>query len=135
MVGSANGRSISALTSDLPRNSSRTSTQAISVPMTASIAATMADENTVSSSAATARRPDTAVQNVSSPPSSERTSTAASGSRTIRESQATAAPPEAAAPHGTRRAAGFTPAAGTDSASLGSGDPQVLLDLRHRAVG
>ena len=40
IVGSANGRSISALTSCLPRKSSRTSTQAISVPMTTLIRAT-----------------------------------------------------------------------------------------------
>ena len=32
MVGSANGRSMSALTKRLPGNSSRTSTQAMSVP-------------------------------------------------------------------------------------------------------
>ena len=37
IVGSANGRSISALTIRLPGNSSRTSTQATSVPITAPI--------------------------------------------------------------------------------------------------
>ena len=40
IVGSANGRSISALTTRLPGKSSRTSTQAMSVPMTALTTAT-----------------------------------------------------------------------------------------------
>ena len=39
-VGSAKGRSISALMTLLPGNSSRTSTQATTVPITAPIAAT-----------------------------------------------------------------------------------------------
>ena len=43
IVGSANGRSISALMNRLPGNWSRTSTQATSVPITAPIAATISD--------------------------------------------------------------------------------------------
>src|SRR3954463_3019929 len=135
MVGSANGRSISALTSDLPRKSPRTSTHAMSVPITALTSATIADEISVSSSAATARRLEMAVQNVSSPPSKDLATTAASGSSPMSESQATASPPERAGPHGTRRTSGRPRPAGTLAASLGSGDPQVLLDLRHRAGG
>lgn len=56
----ANGRSISALTTPLPRKSSRTRTQAISVPNTALMATTTAEATTVSASAATACRLDTA---------------------------------------------------------------------------
>ena len=67
IVGSANGRSISELTMLLPRKSSRTSTQAISVPMTALIAATMNEAISVSFSAATACSLVTAVQNVIEP--------------------------------------------------------------------
>ena len=54
IVGSANGRSISALTNALPRKSSRTSTHAISVPVTTLIKATIAEMTTVMISAARA---------------------------------------------------------------------------------
>ena len=47
IVGSANGRSMSALTNRLPRKSSRTSTQATSVPMTALTRATTTETTTV----------------------------------------------------------------------------------------
>ena len=56
MVGSANGRSISALTTRLPGNSSRTSTQAISVPMTTLITATTTDTTHGDPQARPARR-------------------------------------------------------------------------------
>ena len=56
IVGSANGRSMIALTTRLPRKSSRTSTQAISVPMTALIAVTTSEMSSVNRSAATAWR-------------------------------------------------------------------------------
>src|SRR4051794_21155471 len=102
--------------------------------MIASTSATMADDATVSSSAETARRLEMAVQNVSRPPSSDFATTAAKGNMTMSESQATAAPPEAADPHGTRRTAGLSPAVGAVRASLGSGNPQILLDLRHGAA-
>ena len=46
IVGSANGRSTSALTTALPGKWSRTSTQAISVPVTALIAATTSEMTT-----------------------------------------------------------------------------------------
>ena len=84
IVGSANGRSISELTIPLPRNSSRTRTQAISVPVTALIAATTAEAISDSFSAATACSLVTAVQKVSNPSSNDLSTTAASGISTIR---------------------------------------------------
>src|SRR3954471_15573986 len=126
---------MSALTVPLPRKSSRTRTQAIRVPMTASTSATIAEETTVSSSAVTARRPEIAVQNVSRPPSKDLTTTAASGSRTMSDSHATADAPAAADPHGSgpRAERGRARFAAAVSVSLGSGDSQVLLDLGHGA--
>src|SRR5829696_2182370 len=140
MVGSANGRSISPLTSDLPRNSSRTRTQAISTPMTASMAATTTETINVKRIAATACGLVTASQNSAAPPSNERTTTAASGIRTISVSQATLRPPTTSGPVWIRRApagleAGRAPllagAGAPISASLCGGDTELLLDLRH----
>ena len=54
IVGSAKGRSMTALTSALPRKSSRTSTKAMARPATELTTATMAETASVSSSAATA---------------------------------------------------------------------------------
>src|SRR5436190_5540144 len=88
IVGNANGRSMSELTSDLPRNSSRTSTHAISVPVTALTPAIAIDTSSVNLSAATASLLETAFQNPSSPLSVPAATSAASGSRTITLSQA-----------------------------------------------
>ena len=54
IVGSAKGRSMSALIAALPRNWSRTSTQAVAVPATALTAATTSDVHSDSFRAATA---------------------------------------------------------------------------------
>src|SRR5215218_321938 len=86
-----------ALTARLPGNSSRTSTQAISVPAAALIAATTSETRRVNRSADTACRLDTDDQKASRPPSVERTTTAASGSTTITLSQ-TVTTPSASAP-------------------------------------
>ena len=72
---------MTALTSALPRNWSRTSTQAIAVPVTALITATAADSSSVSFSAATASWLE-AVGQKPLPPALAMT--AASGSRTMR---------------------------------------------------
>jgi hypothetical protein len=84
MVGSANGRSITALSNAFPQNESRTSTQAITVPTTALIATTATDKPRVTLSEATACGLVTASQNASQPPSVERQVRAASGRSTIR---------------------------------------------------
>src|SRR5215218_10018918 len=141
IVGSANGRSISPLTNALPRNSSRTSTQAISTPITASMAATTIETINVNRIAATAWGLVTASQNSPIPPSNERTTTAASGISTISVSQATLRPPTTSGPLRTRRApaglkAGRAPlrvvaAGASTTASLCGGDTELLLDLRH----
>src|SRR6187200_243865 len=134
IVGSANARSISALMTPLPRKRSRTSTHATSVPVTALIAATASEHPSVSLSAATAWRLVTADQNASSPPSVERASSAASGTRTMTLSQSVASPnPSAPGPPTTAPRSPRRRTAAPVRASLGSGHPRVLLDLRHRA--
>ena len=82
IVGSANGRSISEFTTFLPGKSSRTSTQAISVPATALIAATATAAMSVTRSASSAIGFVTASQNPDQPSSVERTTSAAIGMRT-----------------------------------------------------
>src|SRR3954468_11400084 len=140
IVGSAKGRSMSALTASRPRKRSRTSTQATSVPATALIAATAIESVSVRRSADTAWRPDTAVQKPSRPASVERATTAASGISTMTLSQTVATPsdsapdPPGAAEESARRRAERRPSAAGVRASLGSGDPCRRLDLRHGAL-
>ena len=92
IVGSANGRSISALTKRLPGNSSRTSTHATSVPATTLTSATISEIPTVSTSAARAAGAEIASHRPATPLSSERVATAASGSRTMTLSHSVATP-------------------------------------------
>src|SRR3954447_4106773 len=139
IVGSANGRSMTALTNALPRKRSRTSTHATSVPAAALIAAARIDRTSVSFSAATACGAVTASQNAARPPSSERATTAASGMRTMTLSHSVATPsasapdpPGAAEERARRRAAGA--GAADVRGALGSGGPRRLLDLGHRPL-
>src|SRR3954453_2401049 len=132
-VGSANGRSISALPTRLPGNSSRTSTHATSVPNSALIAATIRAAPSVSFSALTDWRLETVSQKCAIPPSVDFATTAARGRSTIRLSHTVVTPrpsipgrPTAA----TRRRRGSR----TDRASLGSGDRCLVLDLGDGAV-
>src|SRR5688500_1287903 len=123
---------MSALTTRLPRKSSRTSTQAIRVPVTTLTATTASDTYNVSFSAAQASGALTASQNAPAPPSSERTTTAASGTSTIRLNHATAsAPGGAASPMGRR---GARAGSGRAAESAG-GDTEPPLDLGHLARG
>src|SRR6478672_4684268 len=92
MVGRANGRSISAFTRLLPRKSSRTRTQAISVPMTTLTRATTAEAPSVTRSAASDAGAVTASQNSPSPPDRAVNVSAASGSSTMMLSQSTDTP-------------------------------------------
>src|SRR4051794_37927594 len=140
IVGSANGRSMTALTNALPRKRSRTSTHATSVPATALTPATRIERTSVSFSAATACGAVTASTNACRPPSAERATTAASGIRTTTLSQSVATPspsvragpvPEESA---RRRADGRAGDAAGLRASLGSGDPRRLLDVGDRAL-
>ena len=84
IVGNANGRSMTALTNSLPRKSSRTSTQAIIVPVAALKIATNAAHASVSFSAAIDCGFVTSAQNVSHPCDRELQTRAASGTRTTR---------------------------------------------------
>ena len=72
-----------ALTSDLPRKSSRTSTQAVIVPSTAFRSETASDAPTVSFSAATASGLETASQKDCDPSLVASQTSAASGSPTM----------------------------------------------------
>src|SRR4051794_32543729 len=126
IVGRANGRSISMLTKDLPGNSSRTSTHAISVPITTLTTVTASAIPSVSLSAATACGCVTWSQNSPAPPSNDFAVTAASGSRTMTLRYRTATPPAS----GTRAA----PALGRRSVLTGS-DAKALLDLSDDPLG
>ncbi len=73
---------MTALTSDLPGKSSRTSTQEMARPAMELTTATMAERTSVSSSADTATGLVTSAQNVLQPPLNALATTAASGSST-----------------------------------------------------
>src|SRR5437870_4005667 len=96
IVGSANGRSITALTIDLPRKSSRTRTQAVSVPSTAFVPAAAAETTSVSFRAATASALETASQKPPLPLFVEVQTSAAIGSATISDRKAVTKPRERA---------------------------------------
>src|SRR6478735_6828177 len=125
-VGSAKGRSMSALTTPLPRKRSRASTHAVMVPRTALNADTPSEIHSVSTRADTAERPVMLSQNVPRPPSVERATRAAIGMRTMTLSHSVEMPspsmplPPADARRATRRAG--------RASLLGSGDSRVLLD-------
>src|SRR5919106_5701501 len=129
IVGSAKGRSMSAFTTLFPRKSSRTSTQAIIVPVTAFTATTKSDAAKVSFSAATAVGEVTSRQNASSPPSTEAATTAAIGNSTMRPRYAVESPsarPPARPVLRPRRAGRRT-----GSALVVSGDSQLVLDVEE----
>src|SRR3954466_7780397 len=130
MVGSANGRAVIAFTALFPRKSSRTRTQAISVPVTALIATTISDTMSVSLNAATACGPLTTSQNSPSPPSNDFAATAASGSSTITLRYVIATPRPTTGPLGSGAARGRGDGRGPAVRSLGCRDTQVLLDSR-----
>jgi hypothetical protein len=79
IVGSANGRSMIELMIRLPGNSSRISTHATSVPITALIIATSSDEPSVTTSVWIAKVFVIELQNVPTPELKALTVTAASG--------------------------------------------------------
>src|SRR5690349_17533565 len=133
IVGSANGRSISALMNRLPGNSSRTSTHAISVPNTTLISVTTSAESSVSFSAAIDCLLVTVSQKWAQPPSVDFDTTAASGSSTITLSHAVAIP-RPMVPGRPIAAAARRRGSETVRASAGSGDSGCLFDLRDRAV-
>ena len=138
IVGSANGRSMSALTSRLPRNSSRTSTQAMSVPdHRVDRGHDDRDDQRQLERRPAPRAPVTASQNAAEP-AVERLRD--DGGERDQDDQAqvgamASAPSERrAAAASTARRAAPRRGAGSATASLGGGDAQVLLDLRDDAL-
>ena len=83
IVGSANGRSMIALTTDLPANESRTSTHAMIVPNTAVVSTASVDIASVSLRAETASGDETTSQNPDQPRSAAFEATAAIGNTTM----------------------------------------------------
>src|SRR5262245_2181917 len=141
MVGSAKGRSITELRIRLPGNSSRTSTHAISVPITALIATTISEVISVSLIADWASGAVIESQKCPRPSSKPRLTTAASGSSTMRLTHRVAVPRASAAPpRGTRRPAlgGLATAVSADAKAalshLAGRVPEVRLGLGHPAV-
>src|SRR4051812_34086166 len=118
-----------ALTKLLPRKSSRTSTHAISVPVTTLISATIAEITTVISSAARAAGAVIASHSPPIPLSSDFVRTAASGSRTmmLNHSEVTPSPtgPIVAPVAGRRR--------GSATVAIGLAR-RLVVDLGHGAL-
>src|SRR3954467_5875222 len=130
IVGSANGRSMTAFTSDLPRKSSRTSTHAISVPVTTLISATIAEIATVMISAARAAGAVSASTNWPTPPLNAFVRTAASGSRTMTLNHKDATPSPSGPP--PPPVVVFTLRRGSARAAIGLAR-RLVVDLGHRA--
>src|SRR5581483_8226066 len=128
IVGSAKGRSITAFTSDLPRNRSRTSTHAISVPKTALTSATTAAITSVSFSAATPSGIETASQKPDAPSSRDAHTSAAIGSATISERKPVTKPRERA-----DEAVSLAGTATETAALAASRTTHLLLDPDHQA--
>src|SRR5688572_713598 len=120
-----------ALTTLLPRKSSRTSTQAMRVPVTPFTSTTSREATNVSLSAATAAGEVTSSQNAESPPSNDDAITAAIGMRTMSVRYAVESPR-------TRPPARLDPPvrAGSLTASelVVSRDSQLVLDVEEDAL-
>src|SRR5271167_385918 len=92
IVGSANGRSITASTRRWPGKSSRTSTQATSVPKTTLITVTTEETVSVTRNDSSADGDVTADTNAAQPPFADCHTIAASGSSTITDNHSVATP-------------------------------------------
>src|SRR5829696_7743155 len=133
IVGRAKGRSMRALTTRLPGNSSRTSTQAISVPMTTFPAATSSDTAKVRRRAARAWGWVAAAQKAAQPSRPERQTTAVRGRTTTRLRYRVTVPRSSAAPPRTscpaRRPARVLAANRHPDCALDAGyDPGLLVE-------
>src|SRR5215217_4522590 len=120
IVGRAKGRSIRALTTRLPGNWSRTSTQAISVPMTTFPAATSSETAKVRRSAARAWGWVAACQKAAQPSRVERQRTAVRLRYRVTIPRSSAAPPRTSSP--IRRRV---------TALAANRDADLLLDVGH----
>ena len=112
IVGRANGRSMIALTTDLPAKESRTRTQAMIVPNTAVVSTASVDMSSVSFSAETACGDETTSQKPDQPLPVDLQTTAAIGSTTMMsrkrrdEARPAGREPSRLSPCGARRAPG-----------------------------
>src|SRR5215213_11907227 len=126
IVGRAKGRSMRALTTRLPGNWSRTSTQAISVPMTTLTVATISATAKVRRSAARAWGWVAACQKAPQPSRVERQRTAVRGRTTIRLRYRVTIPRSSAAPPRTS-----SPIRRRVTALAANRDADLLLDVGH----
>src|SRR5829696_3264368 len=128
IVGRAKGRSMRALTTRLPGNWSRTSTQAMTVPIAAFPAATSSETTKVKRRAARAWGWVAASQKAAQPSRLERHTTAVSGSTTIRLRYRVTVPRSSAAPPLTS-----VPARGRARVLAANRHPDRALDVGHDA--
>src|SRR5262245_978906 len=131
---------MTAFKMDFPRNSSRTSTQAVTVPRTALVSAASAAIASVSLRAATASGEEITSQKLAPPFCVERQASAAIGSATTSERNVVTNPNERAVEAlSFRRTVVVPPGAGRGvSAAIsasGGRHPQAPLDLRHDPAG
>src|SRR5215212_5405340 len=126
IVGRAKGRSMRALTTRLPGNWSRTSTHAISVPMTTLTVATISATAKVRRSAARAWGWVAACQKAPQPSRVERQRTAVRGRTTIRLRYRVTIPRSSAAPPRTS-----SPIRRRVTALAANRDADLLLDVGH----
>src|SRR5215217_1713255 len=126
IVGRAKGRSMRALTTRLPGNWSRTSTQAISVPMTTLTVATISATAKVRRSAARAWGWVAASQKAPQPSRVERHTTAVRGRTTIRLRYRVTIPRSSASPPRTS-----SPIRRRVRALAANRDADLLLDVGH----
>src|SRR5215211_3841428 len=130
IVGRAKGRSMRALTTRLPGNWSRTSTQAMTVPMTTFPAATSSDTAKVRRRAAKAWGWVAASQKAAQPSRLERHTTAVSGSTTIRLRYRVTVPRSSAPPPRTSRPI-RRPIRRRVTTLVANRDADLLLDVGH----
>src|SRR5215207_1293589 len=126
IVGRAKGRSMRALTTRLPGNWSRTSTQAIKVPMTTFPAATSSETAKVRRRAARAWGWVAAAQKAAQPSRVERHTTAVSGRTTTRLRYRVTVPRSSAAPPRTS-----SPIRRPLTTLVANRDADLLLDVGH----
>src|SRR5215208_8299062 len=126
IVGRAKGRSMRALTTRLPGNWSRTSTQAMTVPMTTLTVATSSATAKVRRSAARAWGWVAAAQNAPQPSRVERQRTAVRGRTTIRLRYRVTIPRSSAAPPCTS-----SPIRRRVTALAANRDADLVLDVGH----
>ena len=136
IVGRANGRSMIALTTDLPANESRTRTQAMIVPNTAVVSTASVDISSVSFSAETACGDETTSQKPDQPFPVDRQTTAAIGSTTMMSRKLVTNPTcrERAVEALSLRCAAGAGRPGASVSVLASWNPERGLDLLHDAV-